>query len=391
MRCATTFWAIATYCLLSAGCTVCQNAKRTVCDEPRAYSWKHDRRRSIEAYRQLADEVWLETTGTCPELSGAADYGAGFRDGFVDFVYAGGTGEPPPVPPRHFWNVMLRSPEGKAHADQWFAGYRHGARVARDGGYREFGTVDSSLVAMYPAMPGLPPMRSQSYSAPIEKQRGGEETLPEPFSPPPLSGPPAPPDELPRDINAGHNDDAQVPVQPMNEADAFQDDPVEDDTAPADGPQLNESPAIETEYSMDLSTAGESVEPAIATAGENAATDVILVSAKQPEIDEVLQAVEQTAEPSAHSTVRFVPRVTSHNDSRTTRCSAGSRKLPKLTLSHFRGTQSGDLKSTASGDLASSPREWMSKGTTIRIRQDGESMPAASASGFIPFGVTFDR
>ncbi|HEY3391618.1 MAG TPA: hypothetical protein VGK58_02845 [Lacipirellulaceae bacterium] len=121
---------------------------RTVWHEPAVYSWKHDRRRSVEAYRQWADVALAEEAGRCPDLFGEPDYVMGFRDGFVDFVYLGGTGEPPPVPPRQFWNVMLRSPEGKVRASLWFDGYRHGAAVARDGGYRELGRVHSSLVGI---------------------------------------------------------------------------------------------------------------------------------------------------------------------------------------------------------------------------------------------------
>jgi hypothetical protein len=140
------YGAFVAWCISASGCTICQNAMRTVWHEPAAYSWKHDRRRSVEAYRQWADAALADEAGRCPDLFGEPDYVMGFRDGFVDFVYLGGTGEPPPVPPRHFWNVMLRSPEGKVRANLWFDGYRHGAAVARDGGYRELGRVHSSLV-----------------------------------------------------------------------------------------------------------------------------------------------------------------------------------------------------------------------------------------------------
>lgn len=120
--------------------------------EPAAYSWKHDRKRSIETYRRWADQAWFEAVAECPHDLSDPDYAIGFQDGFVDYVYAGGTTEPPPVPPRKYWNVMLRSPEGKQRADQWAAGYRHGAQVARDGGYRELGTIRSTL--------GAPPFES---------------------------------------------------------------------------------------------------------------------------------------------------------------------------------------------------------------------------------------
>jgi hypothetical protein len=116
--------------------------------EPEAFSWKHDRQRSTEVYEQWAERVWGEESANCPEMASERDYYLGFRDGFVDYVWAGGNGEPPPVPPRHLWNVMRRSPDGKRRADLWFDGYRHGARVARIGGYREMGTIRTSLVGL---------------------------------------------------------------------------------------------------------------------------------------------------------------------------------------------------------------------------------------------------
>ena len=141
------FAAVAGSIILS-GCTVCQNFKRTMKYEPDAFSWKHDRERSTEIYEQWAERVWGEESANCPEMASEKDYYLGFRDGFVDFVWAGGSGEPPPVPPRHLWNAMLRSPDGKRRADLWFDGYRHGARVARFGGYREMGTIRTSLVGL---------------------------------------------------------------------------------------------------------------------------------------------------------------------------------------------------------------------------------------------------
>jgi hypothetical protein len=82
-------------CILISGCTVCQNARRTMWYEPAAFSWKHDRRRSVEVYRQWAERAWQEESVNCQEMMGASDYVLGFHDGFVDYVYAGGNGEPP--------------------------------------------------------------------------------------------------------------------------------------------------------------------------------------------------------------------------------------------------------------------------------------------------------
>ena len=171
-------------CISASGCTICQNAMRTVWHEPAVYSWKHDRRRSVEAYRQWADAALADELGRCPDLFGEPDYVMGFRDGFVDFVYLGGTGEPPPVPPRRFWNVMLRSPEGKVRANLWFDGYRHGVAVARDGGYRELGRVHSSLVgfASGPQYSAYPSAIDGFDGSGANEQLPDSEPLPEPPS-----------------------------------------------------------------------------------------------------------------------------------------------------------------------------------------------------------------
>lgn len=171
--------AIALACGFSAqvGCSVWQQARRTLLNEPGQYSWKWDRGRSLKTYRQWADEAWAEARSGCPEVAGDDDYALGFRDGFVDFVYAGGDGEPPPMPPRKFWNVSMRNPAGAAGAAQWFAGYRHGAQVARDGGYRENGIVPSS----FRLGPANWSEEESPHALPLGEDLGPpSETLPEP-------------------------------------------------------------------------------------------------------------------------------------------------------------------------------------------------------------------
>jgi hypothetical protein len=252
---------------------------RTVWHEPAAYSWKHDRRRSEESYRQWADAALAEELGRCPDLFGGPDYVMGFRDGFVDFVYLGGTGEPPPVPPRHFWNVMLRSPEGKQRANLWFDGYRHGAAAARDGGYRELGRVNSSLLGFaggqahstYPLTVDTP-----LFDPPAEYWPDGE-VLPEPpietpaqplesddvEATEPASEPALVPetDNAPEFIEPPFRDD---PEPPAEEAD--NDDQPMSTSAP-DAAQLGERPAVEMadgETSLETHDAGVfNVQPAV--------------------------------------------------------------------------------------------------------------------------------
>lgn len=125
----------------SSGCTVCHYARLTAVEEPKLFDHKQDDAASMAAYRALADQAWAESGACCPESCLAGDYAWGFREGFADYVYAGGSGEPPAVPPRPYWQLDLRSAEGAAAVESWFSGYRHGARVAREGGYRRTATI----------------------------------------------------------------------------------------------------------------------------------------------------------------------------------------------------------------------------------------------------------
>jgi len=124
---------------------VCRQTRRTMLDEPAQFSADKDRERTLATYRMWAESAWRRERGACSAFPASDEYSLGFRDGFVDYVYAGGNGEPPPVPPRKFWNVAWRTASGQAAAADWFAGYRHGAGVARDGGFRKQAVVLSSL------------------------------------------------------------------------------------------------------------------------------------------------------------------------------------------------------------------------------------------------------
>jgi hypothetical protein len=132
-------------CFVTPGCQICVNARRTIFREPSEFCWKADRKRSIKTYRAWADEAWCRALSSGADLCLSDHYAAGFKDGFVDYVYAGGNGEPPPVPPRRFWNVSERNVTGQNAGTEWFAGFRHGSQVARQEGYRDRATIKSSI------------------------------------------------------------------------------------------------------------------------------------------------------------------------------------------------------------------------------------------------------
>lgn len=170
------FYGLLTLALLTVlpGCTVCLNAKRTILGEPSRFSWPADRKRSVEVYRAWADQAWGVECDSDPGASITDAYEAGFKDGFVDYVYAGGTGEPPPVAPREFWNVGRRNPHGHAAAAEWFAGYRHGAVVAREDGYRERSLAPTSAVLLGPRNE----YHHEAAAQPIPSQQANELPVP---------------------------------------------------------------------------------------------------------------------------------------------------------------------------------------------------------------------
>lgn len=101
---------------------------------------------TIKDFYRWADAEWNDMFINSPNDSFPAEYVQGFKDGFVDYLYAGGSGEPPVIPPRRFWKSEYRTPEGNQTVHDWFDGFRHGAELASLGGYRDVITVPSSLL-----------------------------------------------------------------------------------------------------------------------------------------------------------------------------------------------------------------------------------------------------
>ena len=89
-------------------------------------------------FHVLANEAWHEVTSQADPHLYSADYARGFEAGFVDYLDSNGTGEPPAAPPWCYRRVnQVTAARLQAIAD-WFAGFRHGASVARATGYRQF-------------------------------------------------------------------------------------------------------------------------------------------------------------------------------------------------------------------------------------------------------------
>lgn len=149
---------------LGSGFEICRYASRNLYEAP--VDARDDCLERMR-YRHLGEAAWEQV---CAENPGqySVHYGRGFVDGFADFVYAGGTGEPPAVPPWRYRKAVYETPEGVQAVEDWFAGFRHGAAAAQASGLRSLVIVPVSVPAPQawaapppPAEPleGLPPPR----------------------------------------------------------------------------------------------------------------------------------------------------------------------------------------------------------------------------------------
>jgi hypothetical protein len=184
---------------LAQGCGPLANVARTLVIEP-VQDWRLlDCAEELKRDCKLAAIAWDNFQETCPEAEFSADFARGFKRGYVDFLYAGGTGEPPPVPPRYYWRAGYETPEGHQAIDDWFKGFRRGAALARASGLRRLVPVPTSLVAG-PDAGGPPP-----------------EVLPPPEAGPPSAPVLPPPREAPGEPMPGAEPAASAPsdTQPV--------------------------------------------------------------------------------------------------------------------------------------------------------------------------------
>lgn len=138
-------------CALLCGCAVGTEtrrvlalAARTTQHEPRFFEYLRSDRLAQREARLLAEQAWAEVVESVPNAS--PDYENGFMEGFADYLYRGGSGEPPAVPPRGYWNLRFLNQFGRATTKAWFDGFRHGAQDCKTRGLREMWLVPLSLV-----------------------------------------------------------------------------------------------------------------------------------------------------------------------------------------------------------------------------------------------------
>lgn len=116
-----------------AGCTWQNYALENIWYEPKEV---HAQNHNEDHYRRIGRRRFeeIQTVAGCPAYSDA--YAEGFEDGFADYVFAGGNGEPPAMIPRKYRQSKFDNPAGAAAIQEWIAGFRHGAQEGMASGLR---------------------------------------------------------------------------------------------------------------------------------------------------------------------------------------------------------------------------------------------------------------
>jgi hypothetical protein len=159
-------------CALGSGCNVAVNfARDTVFEAKRVTDECCERIRN----RSVANAAWDDFQKCAPKGSYSAHYARGFKDGFADYLYAGGNGDQPPTLPECYWGVRYQTPEGYQAIQDWFAGYPQGMAAAQQSGLRELVVFpiddpdpDWAAIHPYPVPPALQITAPGPPSAPIQ-------------------------------------------------------------------------------------------------------------------------------------------------------------------------------------------------------------------------------
>ena len=200
---------LALYCLSATGCSVIEDthhvlflAKRTTKLEPQHFPYIRNEKMTRRRDAQLAKRVWAEVASQSGAAGFTKHYERGFVTGFADYMYRGGDGEAPLVPPRDYWQLGYQSDRGKQAVDEWYEGFRHGVQECRARGYREMVVVRSSLLSSSNA----------SYETSIDETPLLIES--EVFEPTPAEPLPAPEPDAAEPLPVQDDDHAWAPVRP---------------------------------------------------------------------------------------------------------------------------------------------------------------------------------
>jgi hypothetical protein len=131
-------WKTWLFCLpvaaASGGCSMVKYSVSNLHYEPSIHHWEHQIKHDL---RSQARETYKDYLAAHPEECFSAYFKDGFIDGFSDYLNYGGQGEPPAMPPSKYRKNKYLTPEGYAALEDYFSGFRLGARIAMDSGIRE--------------------------------------------------------------------------------------------------------------------------------------------------------------------------------------------------------------------------------------------------------------
>lgn len=165
-------FALFLFCPFASGCGVFGLGTSNLFDEAKLI---RDSRYEKLRYACLAHEAWQKVKAGSRSRTYSAAYGEGFQAGFADYLYAGGCGEPPALPPKRYRHFHAESPAGTDALQHWYEGFRHGAVVAHESGLRQF-----VVVSLPPPPPGAPPA---AFSAVPQIAPSSPLPMPRPTSP----------------------------------------------------------------------------------------------------------------------------------------------------------------------------------------------------------------
>jgi hypothetical protein len=157
------------------GCSLVENGVRTLVIEPLQYPADLDHCQSCS--RNHARAASALSAYQCQNAGCYSDdFAWGFKCGFTDYLDNGGTGQPPPLPPRHYWKLKYQTPEGYRAIQEWFSGFQQGVVVAKASGFRE------QIVVPVMAPPYAAIIKSEIVALPHDGP-AGPEAYPVPASP----------------------------------------------------------------------------------------------------------------------------------------------------------------------------------------------------------------
>ena len=88
------------FAFLIMGCGPITYSIRTLIVEPSQYCTEWNAFAERKRDHRLAEAAWREIAGRRRGSGFSKDYADGFIAGYEDFLFAGGNGAPPPLPPR---------------------------------------------------------------------------------------------------------------------------------------------------------------------------------------------------------------------------------------------------------------------------------------------------